>query len=41
MADPVAGQHIGILVIELGVGITVASVMTAIFFAFAGRRRKG
>ncbi len=39
--DPVAGQHIGILVIELGVGITVASVMTAIFFAFAGRGRKG
>jgi len=41
MADPVAGQHIGILVIELGVGITVASVMTAIFFAFASRSRKG
>jgi multicomponent Na+:H+ antiporter subunit B len=40
-SDPVAGQHIGILVIELGVGITVASVMMAIFFAFAGRRRKG
>ena len=40
-ADPVAGQHIGILVVELGVGITVASVMTAIFFALAGRGRKG
>lgn len=39
-ADPVAGQHIGILVIELGVGITVASVMTGIFFAFASRGRK-
>lgn len=39
-ADPVAGQHIGILVIEFGVGITVASVMTAIFFAFAGRRKR-
>ena len=39
-ADPVAGQHLGILVIELGVGITVASVMTAIFFAFAGRRKR-
>ena len=37
--DPVAGQHLGILVIELGVGITVASVMTAIFFGFAGRGR--
>lgn len=37
--DPVAGQHLGILVIELGVGITVASVMMAIFFGFAGRSR--
>ena len=35
--NPTAGQHIGILVIELGVGITVASVMLIIFFAFAGR----
>ena len=38
-ADPVAGQHLGILVIELGVGITVASVMIAIFFGFARRGR--
>ena len=37
--DPVAGQHLGILVIELGVGITVASVMMAVFFGFAGRGR--
>ena len=37
-SDPVAGQHVGILVIELGVGITVASVMVIIFFSFAGRR---
>jgi multicomponent Na+:H+ antiporter subunit B len=36
-SDPVAGQHLGILVIELGVGITVASVMLLIFFSFAGR----
>ena len=36
---PTAGQHIGILVIELGVGITVASVMLLIFFAFAGREQ--
>jgi multicomponent Na+:H+ antiporter subunit B len=35
--DPAHGQHLGILVIELGVGITVASVMIAIFFSFAGR----
>lgn len=38
-SDKVAGQHLGILVIELGVGITVASVMMIIFFAFAGRGR--
>jgi multicomponent Na+:H+ antiporter subunit B len=31
------GQHIGIFAVELGVGITVASVMAAIFFQFAGR----
>jgi multicomponent Na+:H+ antiporter subunit B len=37
--DPVHGQHLGILLIELGVGITVAAVMVTIFFAFAGRGR--
>jgi multicomponent Na+:H+ antiporter subunit B len=36
---PITGQHIGIIVIELGVGITVASVMIMIFFLFAGRGR--
>jgi len=36
--DPIAGQHVGILLIELGVGCTVASVMVIIFFNFAGRR---
>lgn len=39
-ADPIAGQHLGILLIELGVGITVTSVMIIIFFNFAGRREK-
>ncbi len=38
-ADPVAGQHYGILLVELGVGVTVAAVMMTIFFAFAGRER--
>lgn len=38
-SDPISGQHIGILVIELGVGITVSSVMLLIFFTFAGRGR--
>lgn len=37
--DPQAGQHIGIIVIELGVGITVAGVAITLFFAFAGRKR--
>ena len=37
--DPIAGQHLGILIIELGVGITVSAVMLMIFFAFAGRAR--
>jgi multicomponent Na+:H+ antiporter subunit B len=38
-ADPVRGQHLGILLIELGVGITVASVIIGVFFAFVGRKR--
>ncbi len=37
-SHPVMGQHVGILLVELGVGITVAGVMTAIFFVFADRR---
>jgi multicomponent Na+:H+ antiporter subunit B len=32
------GQHLGILIVELGVGLTVFAVMVTIFFAFAGRR---
>ena len=35
--DPVHGQHLGIVLIELGVGITVASVMTVIYITFAER----
>lgn len=34
-SNPVAGQHIGILLIELGVGITVASVMISVYYAFS------
>lgn len=37
--DPVHGQHLGILLIEFGVGTTVAGVMIAIFFTFAARGR--
>ena len=35
--DPKHGQHLGILIIELGVGITVAGVMIQLFSAFARR----
>jgi len=38
-SSQVAGQHLGILVVELGVGITVMSVMLIMFFAFAERGR--
>ncbi len=38
--DPVHGQHLGILLVELGVGITVASVMITIFFKFTWRTVK-
>lgn len=31
------GQHLGIILVEAGVGLTVASVMVAIFIAFASR----
>ena len=34
-SDPVAGQHLGILLIELGVGITVAATMILLFYAFS------
>jgi multicomponent Na+:H+ antiporter subunit B len=36
-STPLGGQHLGIFVVELGVGITVFGVMMAIFYAFAGR----
>jgi multicomponent Na+:H+ antiporter subunit B len=34
-ADPKVGQHMGIIVVEFGIGITVAAVMIAAFYAFA------
>ncbi|MEM6777491.1 MAG: Na(+)/H(+) antiporter subunit B [Planctomycetota bacterium] len=34
-----SGQHLGIFLVEVGVGITVSAVMTMIFYAFAGRNR--
>jgi multicomponent Na+:H+ antiporter subunit B len=37
--DPVHGHELGILWIETGVIVTVASTMIAIFYAFSGRGR--
>jgi multicomponent Na+:H+ antiporter subunit B len=39
-ADPIHGQHYGILLVELGVGITVAATMLIIYFTFARRVSK-
>jgi len=39
--DPVTGQHLGIMLIELGVGITVAAVMLIIYFGFVSRQHSG
>ncbi|MEO0998151.1 MAG: Na(+)/H(+) antiporter subunit B, partial [Pseudomonadota bacterium] len=36
-ADPVAGQKLGIILIEAGVGITVTGVLLSVFHAFAAR----
>ena len=38
--DSVHGQHYGIFLVELGVGITVFAVMATIFYMFVGRRRE-
>ncbi len=37
--NPVHGQHLGILIVELGVLVTVAGTMVAVFYTFAGRGR--
>ena len=36
-SHPHAGQHIGILLVEFGVGMAVATAMLTIFYHFAGR----
>ena len=35
--DPLAGQHLGIFLVELGVSVTVGDVMITVFLGFAGR----
>lgn len=37
--NPVTGQHLGIMFIELGIGITVTSVVLIIYYGFASRRQ--
>lgn len=39
-ADPIQGQHLGILLVELGVGITVGAIILLIFLAFTGHMIK-
>lgn len=36
--DPAHGNHLGIALIELGIGVTVAAVIVTIFFTFTERR---
>jgi multicomponent Na+:H+ antiporter subunit B len=39
--DPVTGQHLGIMLIELGIGITVAAVILIIYYGFVSRQHPG
>lgn len=34
--NPLTGEHVGIILVELGIGITVAAVMILVFFTFTG-----
>lgn len=36
--DPISGQHLGILIIEAGVGMAVCGALLSIFHAFAARK---
>ena len=38
-SDPVHGQELGIIIIELGVGLTVFSVMMLVFYMFGERSK--
>ncbi len=39
--EPTRGQHLGVTLIEFGVGITVAAAMITIFLIFAGQSQPG
>ena len=36
--DPTHGNHIGIIIIEIGIGVAVAAVMTIVFYVLAEQR---
>ncbi|MAS10034.1 Na(+)/H(+) antiporter subunit B [Salinisphaera sp.] len=38
--DAIHGQQYGLLLVEFGVGLTVVSTITSIFYVFAGRGRR-
>ena len=38
-AEPTHGQHLGIMLVELGVGITVAASMISLFYAYASYKQ--
>lgn len=40
LSDDKAGQHLGIVIIEWGVGMTVAAAMITIFYTFAGYKEE-
>ena len=37
-ANPTSGQMLGIFLVEIGVGLTVANVMIVVFYSFANMR---
>jgi multicomponent Na+:H+ antiporter subunit B len=38
--DPLQGQHLGVMMVEVAVGLTVFSVVLSIFYLLSGRRRQ-
>jgi multicomponent Na+:H+ antiporter subunit B len=39
-SNPVSGQHLGILLVEAGVGLAVFSTILLIYYSFSGREVK-
>lgn len=39
-SSPISAQHYGMIIVEFGVGLSVVSVILAIFYVFAGRGRR-